>query len=64
LAVCYQAVTVCKSAPCATSLTPNGGDSEFWSLARELAKAGYTQIYNVRDGITRWIGEGNPVVKN
>ncbi|MDO8891361.1 MAG: rhodanese-like domain-containing protein [Sulfurimicrobium sp.] len=34
------------------------------SLARELAKAGYTQIYNVRDGITRWIGEGNPVVKN
>lgn len=34
-------------------------------LARELVeKMGYTQVYNVRDGITRWIGEGNPVVKN
>ena len=34
------------------------------ALARELAKMGYTQIYNVRDGITRWISEGNPVVRN
>lgn len=35
------------------------------SLARELVeKMGYTQVYNVRNGITRWIGEGNPVVKN
>lgn len=35
------------------------------ALARELVeKMGYTQVYNVRDGITRWIGEGNPVVKN
>ena len=34
------------------------------SLARELMAMGYTQVYNVRHGITRWIGEGNPVVKN
>lgn len=35
------------------------------ALARELVdKLGYTQVYNVRDGITRWIGEGNPVVRN
>ena len=34
-------------------------------LARELMeKHGYTRIYNVRNGITRWIGESNPVVKN
>jgi rhodanese-related sulfurtransferase len=31
-------------------------------LARELMALGYTQVYNVRNGITRWIGEGNPVV--
>jgi rhodanese-related sulfurtransferase len=35
------------------------------ALARELMeKHGYTKIYNVQNGITRWIGEGNPVVKN
>ncbi|MGV8990434.1 MAG: rhodanese-like domain-containing protein [Thiobacillus sp.] len=34
------------------------------TLARELMAMGYTQVYNVRHGITRWIGEGNPVVKN
>ncbi|MFO7542498.1 MAG: rhodanese-like domain-containing protein [Thiobacillus sp.] len=35
------------------------------ALARELVeKMGYTQVYNVRDGITRWIAEGNPVVRN
>ncbi len=34
------------------------------ALARELAEMGYTQIYNVRDGITRWISEGHPVVRN
>ena len=35
------------------------------ALARELIeKMGYTQVYNVRDGITRWIGDNNPVVKN
>ena len=33
-------------------------------LARELTEMGYTRIYNVRKGITRWIGESNPVVKN
>lgn len=34
------------------------------ALARELMERGYTQVYNVRHGISRWIGEGNPVVKN
>jgi rhodanese-related sulfurtransferase len=34
------------------------------ALARELAEMGYTQVYNVRHGITRWIGEGNPVARN
>lgn len=34
------------------------------TLARELAGMGYTRIYNVSDGITRWISEGNPVVRN
>ncbi|MFC1589677.1 rhodanese-like domain-containing protein [Pseudomonadota bacterium] len=33
------------------------------SLARHLVeKMGYTQIYNVHDGITRWISEGNLVM--
>jgi rhodanese-related sulfurtransferase len=33
-------------------------------LARDLMeKHGYTQVYNVRDGITGWIAAGNPVVK-
>ena len=35
------------------------------SLARELMEEhGYTQVYNVKNGITRWVGEGNPVVRN
>ena len=34
------------------------------ALARELAEQGYTQIYNVRHGIGRWIAENNPVVRN
>ena len=33
-------------------------------LARELAERGYTQVYNVRRGITGWIAENHPVVKN
>ena len=34
-------------------------------LARELMeKQGYTQVYNVRHGITRWIGEDNPIIRN
>ena len=32
-------------------------------LARELMSLGYTRVYNVRDGITHWIGEKQPVVK-
>jgi len=31
-------------------------------LGRQMVeKLGYTQVYNVRDGITRWIREGLPV---
>lgn len=31
-------------------------------LARHLVEQlGYTRVYNVRDGITGWIGEGRPV---
>ena len=31
-------------------------------LARHLIdKMGYTQVYNVRDGITKWIGQKRPV---
>lgn len=34
-------------------------------LARELMEEqGYTQVYNVRHGITGWIAGNNPVVKN
>ncbi len=33
-------------------------------LARELAELGYTRVYNVRNGITGWVGENHPVVKN
>lgn len=33
-------------------------------LARELmTQHGYAKVYNVKDGITRWIGEGNPVIR-
>jgi len=32
------------------------------TLARYLVEElGYTQVYNVRDGITRWISDGKPV---
>ena len=35
------------------------------TLSRALVEQlGYTKIYNVKNGITRWIGEGLPVVKN
>lgn len=35
------------------------------ALARELVeRMGYTQVFNVRHGITRWISEGQPVTKN
>lgn len=35
------------------------------TLARHLVeRMGYTQVYNVRHGITRWIGAANPVVRN
>ena len=34
-------------------------------LARDLMeKQGYTQVYNVRHGITGWIAGNNPVVRN
>lgn len=32
------------------------------ALARHLVeRLGYTRVYNVRDGITGWIGDGRPV---
>ena len=35
------------------------------ALARELMeKHGYTRVYNVRNGITRWTREHNPVIRN
>ena len=35
------------------------------ALARHLVEQiGYTQVYNVRHGISRWIGDKNPVVRN
>ncbi|MBZ0094366.1 MAG: sulfurtransferase [Sulfuricella sp.] len=34
------------------------------ALARHLVeKLGYTRVYNVRHGITRWLSEGNPVAR-
>jgi len=34
------------------------------ALARHLVeKLGYTQVYNVRHGINRWLSEGNPVAR-
>lgn len=34
------------------------------ALARHLVeKLGYTQVYNVRHGISRWLSEGNPVAR-
>lgn len=34
------------------------------TLARHLVEhMGYTQVYNVRDGITRWIRDGQPVIR-
>ena len=33
------------------------------ALARQLAEQGYTRIYNVRHGITRWIAENHAVVR-
>ncbi len=52
---------VAKDAPVALICrTGNRTDA----LARELVEQmGYTKIYNVRDGITQWIGEGNPVIR-
>ncbi|GAO37651.1 sulfurtransferase [Sulfuricella sp. T08] len=34
------------------------------AAARELAKMGYTQVYNVRNGITHWMNDNNPVIRN
>lgn len=33
------------------------------ALARELAAQGYTRVYNVQGGITRWMGDGHPVAR-
>lgn len=38
--------------------------SRTMAMSRFLGdKMGYTKVYNVKNGITRWIAEGNPVVK-
>ena len=51
---------VAKDAPIALICrTGNRTDA----LARQLAAQGYTRIYNVRDGIVRWIAEDHPVVR-
>jgi rhodanese-related sulfurtransferase len=35
------------------------------TLSRALVEQlGYTKVYNVKNGITRWISEGLPLVKN
>lgn len=35
------------------------------ALARALVeKLGYTKIYNVKNGITRWISDGLPTIRN
>jgi rhodanese-related sulfurtransferase len=35
------------------------------TLARHLVQQmGYTRVYNVRDGIVRWVAAGHPVVRN
>jgi len=34
------------------------------ALASELAAQGYTRIYKVRNGITGWISDNNPVARN
>jgi len=35
------------------------------SLARALMEqAGYTKIYNVKNGMNRWLSEGLPVIRN
>ncbi len=40
-------------------------DSRTDALARHLVEQmGYTQVYNVRGGITDWIGDKQPVVRN
>jgi len=34
------------------------------TLARHLVEnMGYSQVYNVRNGITRWIRDGQPVMR-
>ncbi len=51
---------VAKDAPVAL-ICRTGNRTE--ALARELARMGYTQVYNVSDGITRWIRDGHPVIR-
>ena len=33
------------------------------ALARELVAQGYTRVYTVQGGITRWLGDGHPVMR-
>ncbi|PWB58553.1 MAG: hypothetical protein C3F18_02235 [Nitrosomonadales bacterium] len=35
------------------------------ALARHLVeKLGYTQVYSVQNGITRWVSDGNPAARH
>ncbi len=52
---------VAKDAPVAV-ICRTGSRTQ--ALARELAAQGYTRIYNVKGGITQWIGDHQPVVRH
>lgn len=46
-------IIICRSGSCSST------------LARELLeRQGYTHVYNVKQGVTGWIAEANPVVHN
>jgi len=58
------------TSPCHSKYSADGGGAGATgnrtdALARELMeKHGYTRVYNVRGGITRWTREHNPVIRN
>jgi len=44
--------------------TIRGSDAICWgSFVTPTYELGYKRVYNVTNGITAWIGEGNPVVR-
>ena len=49
---------------CCIAKTGSDTFSRTNTLARlRVEQMGYTQVYNVRDGITRWISDDNPVYR-